>query len=71
MAGTRLPRVGLPFFTPRYVVDFLAQNRLGRRLIDADPASPLLDDLPLLIDSPSDCGQFVTLDEVSVLDPLL
>jgi len=28
------------FFTPRYVVDFLVQNSLGRRLIEADPASP-------------------------------
>ncbi len=25
------------FFTPRYVVDFLVQNTLGRRLIEADP----------------------------------
>ena len=41
------------FFTPRYVVDFLVQNSLGRRLLDADPSSPLLDDLPLLVDPPT------------------
>ena len=40
------------FFTPRYVVDFLVQNTLGRRLIENDPASPLLDELPLLVDPP-------------------
>lgn len=57
------------FFTPRYVVDFLVQNSLGRRLMDADPASPLLDDLPLLIDPPAEQGDPVSLDEVSVLDP--
>ena len=34
------------FFTPRYVVDFLVQNTIGRRLIESDPASPLLDELP-------------------------
>lgn len=57
------------FFTPRYVVDFLVQNSLGRRLMDADPASPLLDDLPLLIDPPTDRGEPVDLDDVSMLDP--
>ena len=41
------------FFTPRYVVDFLVQNTLGRRLIENDPASPLLDELPLLVDPPN------------------
>ncbi len=45
------------FFTPRYVVDFLVQNSLGRRLIDADPGSPLLDELPLLLDPPSEAGE--------------
>jgi hypothetical protein len=57
------------FFTPRYVVDFLVQNSLGRRLIDADPTSPLLDDLPLLIDPPTGPGDPVDLADVSVLDP--
>ncbi|MCY4424525.1 MAG: BREX-1 system adenine-specific DNA-methyltransferase PglX [Acidimicrobiaceae bacterium] len=57
------------FFTPRYVVDFLVQNSLGRRLIDADPQSRLLDDLPLLVDPPTEPGLPVDLAEVSVLDP--
>ena len=57
------------FFTPGYVVDFLVQNSLGRRLMDADPKSPLLDDLPLLVDPPAEPGLHVDLAEVSVLDP--
>ena len=57
------------FFTPRYVVDFLVQNSLGRRLLDADPQSRLLDDLPLLVDPPAEPGLPVDLAEVSVLDP--
>jgi len=57
------------FFTPRYVVDFLVQNSLGRRLLDVDPQSPLLDDLPLLVDPPAEPGLPVDLAEVSVLDP--
>ena len=57
------------FFTPRYVVDFLVQNSLGRRLIDADPTSPLLDELPLLIDPATDVGEPIDLDDVSMLDP--
>lgn len=57
------------FFTPRYVVDFLVQNSLGRRLIDADPTSPLLDELPLLIDPPRERGEPVDLADVSMLDP--
>ncbi len=57
------------FFTPRYVVDFLVQNSLGRRLLDAEPASPLLADLPFLINPPTEQGDPVSLDRVSVLDP--
>ena len=57
------------FFTPRYVVDFLVQNSLGRRLLDADPSSPLIDDLPLLVDPPTKIGEPVELPEVAVLDP--
>jgi hypothetical protein len=57
------------FFTPRYVVDFLVQNSLGRRLVEADPASSLVDKLPLLIDPPSTRRQPLPLDEVRVLDP--
>ena len=51
------------------MVDFLVQNSLGRRLLDADPQSPLLDDLPLLVDPPAEPGLPVDLAEVSVLDP--
>ena len=57
------------FFTPRYVVDFLVQNSLGRRLLAADPASSLLDDLPLLVNPPTTKGEPISLNEVSVLDP--
>ena len=57
------------FFTPRYVVDFLVQNSLGRRLVDADPKTPLLDELPLLVDPPTNPGEPIELADVSVLDP--
>jgi hypothetical protein len=57
------------FFTPRYVVDFLVQNTLGRRLMENDPASPLLDDLPLLVDPPGARGPALQLDQVKCLDP--
>ena len=57
------------FFTPRYVVDFLIQNSLGRRLLDADPSSSLIDDLPLLVDPPTEKGEPVELPDVAVLDP--
>lgn len=57
------------FFTPRYVVDFLVQNSLGRRLLDADPSSALIDDLPLLVDPPTEQSQPVKLEDVNVLDP--
>ena len=57
------------FFTPAYVVDFLVQNSLGRRLVDADPASPLIEDLPLLVDPPGEPGAPVDLVDVTVLDP--
>ncbi len=57
------------FFTPSYVVRFLVQNTLGRRLMDADPSSALLEQLPLLIDPPSQAGAPVDLSAVKVLDP--
>jgi hypothetical protein len=57
------------FFTPRYVVDFLVQNTLGRRLIENDPASPLLGELPLLVDPPKVSGPVLELDQVKCLDP--
>ncbi|OBH94308.1 BREX-1 system adenine-specific DNA-methyltransferase PglX [Mycobacterium sp. E2733] len=57
------------FFTPRYVVDFLVQNGLGRRLLEANPDSALRYQLPLLIDPPSESGPPLLLDDVRVLDP--
>ncbi len=57
------------FFTPRYVVDFLVQNTIGRRLIENDPASPLLAELPLLVDPPTEPGPSLELEEVKCLDP--
>jgi SAM-dependent methyltransferase len=57
------------FFTPRYVVDFLVQNTLGRRLIENDPTSALLGELPLLVDPPTTPGSPLDLNETSVLDP--
>ena len=57
------------FFTPRYVVDFLVQNSLGRRLIESDPTSRLLDELPLLVDPPTEAGTAIDLGEVKCLDP--
>ena len=57
------------FFTPRYVVDYLVQNTLGRRLLDADPTSPLSSDLDLLVDPPGPGGSPLDLDDVCVLDP--
>jgi SAM-dependent methyltransferase len=57
------------FFTPRYVVDFLVQNTLGRRLIESDPTSPLLDDLPLLVAPHTEPGPPLDLSSAAVLDP--
>lgn len=57
------------FFTPRYVVDFLVHNSLGRRLLEADPDSSLKGSLHFLIDPPVERGKPLELDEVKVLDP--
>lgn len=57
------------FFTPRYVVDFLVQNTLGRRLIENDPSTPLLGELRLLVDPPTAPGPPLDLNETTVLDP--
>ena len=57
------------FFTPGYVVDFLVQNTLGRRMIESDPTSGLLNELPLLVDPPTEAGPLLNLEEVTVLDP--
>lgn len=57
------------FFTPRYVVDFLVQNTLGRRLLESDPESPLASELHLLVDPPGEPGASLDLDDLAVLDP--
>jgi hypothetical protein len=57
------------FFTPRYVVDFLVQNTIGRRLIENDPSTPLLEELPLLVDPPTTQGPPLDLADVKCLDP--
>lgn len=57
------------FFTPRYVVDFLVHNSLGRRLLDADPSSALAEHLTMLVAPPTAQGAPLELDEVRVLDP--
>ena len=57
------------FFTPRYVVDFLVHNSLGRRLLEADPTSGLEAHLPMLLDPPTEPGAPLALTDVRVLDP--
>lgn len=57
------------FFTPRYVVDFLVHNSLGRRLLEADPTSGLEVHLPMLLDPPTEPGAPLALADVRVLDP--
>ncbi len=57
------------FFTPRYVVDYLVQNTIGRRLIENDPTSPLRDEMTFLVDPPTVCGPALDLDDVKCLDP--
>jgi hypothetical protein len=57
------------FFTPRYVVDFLVQNTLGRRLVESDPGSRVRDEMPLLVDPPTAPGPLLDLAEARVLDP--
>jgi hypothetical protein len=57
------------WFTPRYVVDFLVQNTLGRRLLEADPDRALLEHLQMLVDPPRQRGAPLDLEGVRVLDP--
>lgn len=52
------------FFTPRYVVDWLVQNTLGRRLVQAGYEL----DLPLLVGEIGD-HEPLALEDVRVLDP--
>jgi hypothetical protein len=67
--GWRELAVRNQFFTPRYVVDFLVHNSLGRRLLEADPASPLRGSLSMLIDPPEEKGAPLKLEAVRALDP--
>lgn len=56
------------WFTPRYVVDFLVHNTLGRRLIEAGYET--LRDLPFLVEVPAaGSGKPLDLEAVRVLDP--
>jgi hypothetical protein len=57
------------FFTPRYVVDYLVQNTIGRRIIESDPTSPLLHELPFLVGPPTTAGLALDLADVKCLDP--
>lgn len=57
------------WFTPRYVVDFLVHNTLGRRILEADPGSSLAAELHMLVDPPTERRAPIELDEVRVLDP--
>jgi hypothetical protein len=67
--NTRELAVRNQFFTPRYVVDFLVQNTLGRRLLESDPTSELKEHLSLLVDPPSEQGKPLDLEQVRILDP--
>ncbi len=53
------------FFTPSYVVDFLVENTLGRRLRESGSELKL----PLLIGEIEEGAPPLNLDDVSVLDP--
>src|SRR5690606_24708016 len=53
------------FFTPRYVVDFLVQNTLGRRLREAGFTIAL----PLLLGELDDDHPGLDLRDIAVLDP--
>lgn len=57
------------WFTPRYVVDFLTHNTLGRRLLEAEPDSALRQHLHMLVDPPRDRRAPIDLEGVRVLDP--
>lgn len=57
------------FFTPRYVVDFLVHNSLGRRLLEAEPDSAFRERLDFLVAPPEERGKPLDLEDVKVLDP--
>lgn len=55
------------WFTPRYVVDFLVHNTLGRRLVEA--GYNVLEHLDMLAEVPGTSGPPLDLEAVRVLDP--
>ena len=55
------------WFTPRYVVDFLVHNTLGRRLVEA--GHDLTEHLAMLVDRPARGSRRLELENVRVLDP--
>lgn len=57
------------FFTPSYVVRFLVENTLGRRLVESYGMTELVDDLPLLVGHDEPDENVLPLDDVRVLDP--
>ncbi len=57
------------WFTPRYVVEFLVHNTLGRRLLEVSPDSALRKELHMLVDPSEGRGRPLDLQEVRVLDP--
>ncbi|HEX8084855.1 MAG TPA: BREX-1 system adenine-specific DNA-methyltransferase PglX [Solirubrobacteraceae bacterium] len=66
---TRELAVRNQFFTPSYVVRFLVQNTLGRRLIEAYGVHELADELPLLVGHDEPATDPLPLEDVRVLDP--
>lgn len=65
---TRELAVRNQFFTPDYVVRFLAQNSLGRRLVEGGHAG-ILESLDLLVDAPTEVVDDADLSSMRVLDP--
>lgn len=57
------------FFTPRYVVDFLVHNTLGRRLVEDDSGKELAEHVALLLPEGDPKKRPLDLDDVRVLDP--
>jgi hypothetical protein len=57
------------FFTPSYVVSFLVENTLGRRLVESYGMAELAEHLPLLVGHDEPDADALRLDDVRVLDP--
>jgi hypothetical protein len=68
-ASSRELAVRNQFFTPDYVVHYLVHNTLGRRLVEADHESGLVDELDWLVDPPTSAGPPLDLGDAKVLDP--